>query len=145
YVVYTARARSGDVMFIVARVREAADTFGDTVTLVDTVQAASTPSAALRFGDDGKLYVALDTGGDAQRRGDPGSWNGKLLRMKADGTTPPDPAGATAIFGAGGTAPAGLAWQRASNTWWVADRNDGKPLLRSVGQDPDATGGRRGT
>ena len=66
YVVYTARRRSGDMTFIVARMREAANTLGDAVVVVDGGAAGPTPSAALRFGDDGKLYVTLDTGSDAR-------------------------------------------------------------------------------
>ncbi len=134
YVAYAARGRSGDMRFAVARLHEAADVLGDVVAVVDGVPAASTPSAALRFGGDGKLYVALDAAGDPRRSGDPGSWNGKLLRMNADGTTPGDQAGGTPVLAAGVTSPAGLAWQAGSGTWWVADRNDGQPLLRSIVQ-----------
>jgi len=134
YVVYTARGRSGAMAFTVARMREAADTLGDVVTVVDGVTADSNPSAVLRFGEDGKLFVALDTGSDARRAGDPGSWNGKLLRMNPDGTTPGDQRGGTPVFAAGVMSPAGLAWQRASSTWWIADRNGGQPLLRPIVQ-----------
>src|SRR5262249_29537025 len=121
YVAYTSPARSGSATtFTIARLREAGDTIGDAVPLVDNIPAASSPSAALRLADDGKLSVALDAGDDTRRRGDAGSWNGKLLRLNADGTTPDDQAGSTPVFASGITSPAGLAWQRTSNAWWVA-------------------------
>src|SRR5437764_3511907 len=145
YVVYTAPRSSGDLTFTVARMRQAADTLGDVVPLAGNVPAAPSSSAALRFADDGKLYVALDAGGDARRIDDRGSWNGKLLRMNTDGTTPADQAGSTPVFAAGVMSPAGLAWHRDTKAWWAADRNDGKPVLRSIVQEPDSTSsGRRG-
>jgi glucose/arabinose dehydrogenase len=148
YVVYASPSRSGDVRFSIARLREASDTFGDPVVVLDDVPASASAAAALRFGPDGKLYAAFDAGGDARRSGDAASLNGKVLRLNADGTTPPDQAGATPVFASGFLAPVGLAWHPASRTLWVADRGaNGAAQLRAIVAQPlgaaSAAGDRR--
>lgn len=50
------------------------------------VATERTGSSRMAFGSDGMLYVAT-SGGDAQ---DPGSHGGKTLRLRDDGTVPPD-------------------------------------------------------
>jgi quinoprotein glucose dehydrogenase len=133
YILYTARARSGELTFCIGRLHEIGDTLGGPVVLMDGVSASSTPSAALRFGPDGRLYAALDVGGDARRSADAASLNGKLLRLNADGTTPADQAGSTPIFASGLTSPTGMAWHPASGALWVADRGAGGPAqLRTI-------------
>ena len=139
YVVYASASRSGDVRFSIARLREASDTFADPVVVLDDVPASASPAAALRFGPDGKLYAAFDAGGDARRSTDGASLNGKVLRLNADGTTPPDQAGSTPVFASGFIAPAGLAWHPTSRTLWVADRGaKGAAQLRTIAAPPVA-------
>jgi hypothetical protein len=122
FVMYTAPDRSGASAFTLARFRAVADTFGDRAVLLDGAPASSaSPSAALRFGPDGKLYAAYDDGGDAQRAQDPASLNGKVLRLNADGTTPADASGATPIYAAGYRSPVALDWDPSTATLWVAD------------------------
>jgi glucose/arabinose dehydrogenase len=125
FVIYTAPARSGELMFTLARFREVSDTLGDRAVLLDGVPASSSPSAALRFGPDGKLYAAFDDAGDARRRHDPGSLNGKVLRLNGDGTTPADARGGTPVWGGGYGSPAALDWDPVTSTLWVADRASG--------------------
>ena len=125
FTIYTAPARSGELTFTLARFRAVADTLGDRAVLLDGVPASSSPSAALRFGPDGKLYVAFDDGGDAHRRHDPGSLNGKVLRLNGDGTTPADARGATPVWAGGYGSPVALDWDPVTSTLWVADRASG--------------------
>jgi glucose/arabinose dehydrogenase len=79
------------------------------------------PAASLAFGPDGRVYVALDDGGDTEsaRRG--GSYNGKVLRLNADGSTPHDMPGASPIYASSLRAPRGLAWDASTASLWVAD------------------------
>ena len=112
-------------MFTLARFREASDTLGDSAVLLDGVRAAASPSAALRFGPDGKLYAAFDDGGDARRRQDAGSLNGKVLRLNADGTTPADARGGTPVYAGGYGSPVAVDWDPGTATLWVADRPAG--------------------
>lgn len=125
FTISAAPSRSGDVVFTLARFREVANTLGDRVTLLDGVTASASPSAALRFGPDGRLYAGFDDGGDARRRRDPASLNGKVLRLNADGTTPADARGGSPIYADGFGAPAALDWDPVTATLWVADRASG--------------------
>ena len=126
FAIYAAPTRSGEAAFTLARFRDVSDTLGDRAVLLDGVTAASTSSsAALRFGPDGKLYAAFDDGGDAWRRGDAGSLNGKVLRLNPDGTTPGDASGAMPVYADGYGSPAAIDWDPPTATLWVADRAAG--------------------
>lgn len=125
FAIYTAPARSGEMTFTLARFREVSGTFGDRAIVLDAVPASPSPAAALRFGPDGKLYAAFDDGGDPRRRRDPGSLNGKVLRLNADGTTPADARGGMPVEAEGFGSPAAIDWDPATATLWVADRAAG--------------------
>lgn len=119
--------------FQLARHREANDTFGDRVAILDGVPAPTRNArASLRFGSDGKLYVALDDGGAPDRAADLASTNGKVLRLNADGTTPADQAGATPVYSFPYHSPRGLDWQTAGAPLWIADVNAGRPRLTAI-------------
>jgi glucose/arabinose dehydrogenase len=126
FAIYAAPSRAGDSMFTLARFREVSGTLGDRAVLLDGVSAAApSASAALRFGPDGKLYAAFDDGGDARRRGDAGSLNGKVLRLNADGTTPGDAGSAAPIYAGGYGSPVAIDWDPPTATLWAADRAAG--------------------
>ncbi len=130
YVIYTAASRSGEPTFRLARFRDVKGTLGDRAVLLDAVPAARTGAAAsLRFGPDGKLYAAFDAGGDPRRIGDLGSYNGKILRLNGDGSTPSDQPVATPVYAYGYSAPRGLDWQFGTRALWVAGRD-----LQDVGR-----------
>jgi quinoprotein glucose dehydrogenase len=118
--------------FTLARLRESGGTLGDALVVLDGVRASPHPAAALRFGPDGKLFAAFDTGPDARLAGDAASLNGKIVRLNADGTTPGDQPGATPAIANGLVGPVGLAWQPSSGTLWSADRRDRTSQLRTV-------------
>jgi glucose/arabinose dehydrogenase len=131
-------------MFTLARFRESSNTLGNRIVLVDGVRAASSsPAAALRFGADGKLYAAFDDGGDPRRIGDRASFNGKIVRLNPDGTTPADQAGSTPVYSEGYRSPRGLDWdpRSAPGTLWVADRDAGGSSVRGVVPDPGVRAG----
>ncbi len=120
--VLTAPAGWGAVAFRVVRLRHTEGRLVDPVVLLDGVPASATRAAAsIRFGPDGKLYVALDDGGNAGLAGDMGSFNGKILRLNPDGSTPSDQAAATPVYSSGHRSPRGLAWQPGTDALWVAD------------------------
>jgi glucose/arabinose dehydrogenase len=126
FAIYTAPTPSGETVFTLARFREVSDTLGDRAVLLDGVAASSSkPAAALRFGADGKLYAAIDDGGDARRRRDAGSLNGKVVRLNADGTTPNDARSATPVYADGLGSPVAIDWDPGTSTLWVADRAAG--------------------
>jgi glucose/arabinose dehydrogenase len=122
FAIYTAPSRTGEPEFTLARFRAVSDTLGDRAVLLAGVPASSTPSAALRFGPDGKLYAAFDDGGDARRRKDAASLNGKIVRLNVDGTTPADAPGATPVYADGLGSPIAIGWDPPTGTLWAADR-----------------------
>jgi glucose/arabinose dehydrogenase len=134
FAIYTERDRDQAPAFTLARVRESGGTLADEAVLLDRIPASASPHAALRFGAEGSLYAAFDAGGDARRSDDLGSFNGKLLRLNTDGTTPRDQPSATPVVSAGLFAPAGAGWIAGSRDPWVADRRaDGSAQLREAG------------
>ncbi|MGH9141171.1 MAG: PQQ-dependent sugar dehydrogenase [Vicinamibacterales bacterium] len=126
FMIYTTPDRFSEPAFTLARFREVSDTLGDRAVLLDAAPAAaSSPSAALRFGPDGKLYAAYDDGGDARQAQDPSSLSGKVLRLNADGTTPADAPGSTPIWTSGSGSPIAIDWDPSTATMWMADRRAG--------------------
>jgi aldose sugar dehydrogenase len=92
----------------------------------------SRPSATLKMGPDGKLYLGLDNGGDANHQGDLGSFSGKVLRLNKDGTAPQDQAAGTPIYATGLGRPTGMGWSETGNTLWLAGRDaDGPDQLQA--------------
>jgi len=117
---------AGGGTFSMIRVREVGGTFGDRAVLLGGISAAAVePAASLRFGPDTRLYAAFDDGGESRQVGDAASPNGKILRLNADGTTPDDQAGASPIYAAGSSSPAGLDWQPGTDVLWMADAAQG--------------------
>jgi glucose/arabinose dehydrogenase len=117
YVAYT----TGERGFRVARFRESAGVLAEQTVLLDGVPASSSPSAALRFGPDGKLYIALDDAGDPSTAGDLGSYNGKVLRFNSDGTVPNDQPSYSPVAVANVTAGRSLTWTTRGGRLWIAE------------------------
>ena len=134
YALYTTPSQSGGRVFRLARFREANDTLADRVILLDDIPASAARAAgSLRFGPDGKLYVAFDDGGHPRLGGDMAAFNGKILRMNPDGSTPSDQAGATPVYSYAYRSPRGFDWQPATGTLWIADDDpQGSTRLRAV-------------
>jgi len=138
YVLSTTTSRQGTVAFLLAHYREAGDTLADRAVLLHDVPAASPdPAGTLRFGPDGKLYVALDAGGDSRLPGDLASPNGKVLRLNRDGTTPDDQAAASPLYSSPYQAPRGLGWDQDAGIMWIVDASGDVAQLTAV----DTAGG----
>lgn len=122
--VYAASSPDSRLTYHVARFRFAGGSFAERVVLLDDIAADSGHlAAAIRFGPDGMLYVALGDTADP-RRDDLGSFNGKVLRLTADGTTPRDQPAASPIYVSGLSAPRSLAWDD-DGALWILDVVDG--------------------
>jgi glucose/arabinose dehydrogenase len=72
----------------------------------------------IAFGPDGKLYAGVGETGRPGLAQDPGSRNGKILRMNADGTAPPgNPTKGSLVWSAGHRNVQGLAWDAQGRLW----------------------------
>jgi quinoprotein glucose dehydrogenase len=136
YAIYTTISAPDELSFRVVRFREAADTFADRVIIAADVPASPVgASAALRFGPDGKLFAAFDDGGSPRLASDWSSYNGKVLRMNPDGTTPDDQRGYVPLYSSAYRSPRGLAWHLPSNTLWLVTQEAEGGRLNAIASE----------
>ncbi|MEZ5287550.1 MAG: PQQ-dependent sugar dehydrogenase [Vicinamibacterales bacterium] len=133
----------------VARFEETRGRLHSRAILLDALPAV--PDGVLRFGPDGRLYVALGDGGHPDAARDRGTLAGKLLRVNPDGTSPDDQPPGLPIRLSGLHQPTGMAWNADGSRMWVSERTpaggtlgmaaaDGRPAesrdLVAVGMPP---------
>ena len=122
FVAYTARASDGTFVNRVVRFRELNDVLDQpAVLLEDTAVSAPHRAARIRFGPDGKLYVAFAA--DAATAQDPTAYGGKILRLNVDGTTPRDNPSYSPILPDDIGVPLAFGWQPATSSRWQIDRD----------------------
>jgi glucose/arabinose dehydrogenase len=127
FVVETMPSAEGTMLQLV-RYREVRSRLGERAVVFETrspVPPASA-SAALRFGPDGKLYLAagaLDG-------------SGTLTRLNPDGSMPRDQAGSAPAIATGMETVRGLAWDLRSNVLWVADEGETDAHLGALSMTP---------
>jgi glucose/arabinose dehydrogenase len=120
YAIYTAPSRSDAPMFRLARFREVRNVLAERAVLLDEIPVSPIrPAASIRFGIDGQLYVAIDDGGSARSAGDLASFNGKILRLNADGTTPRDQS--SPVYSSEHHSPRGFDWHPTGPVLWIVD------------------------
>lgn len=123
FALYAVDAPRNGLEFTVARFRHVNGVFAERAVMLDRTKASvSGASGALRVGPDGKLYVALDSASDARIAGSFATYNGKVLRLNTDATTPGDQTAPSPIYSLEHPQPLALDWQPASGTLWVVDR-----------------------
>jgi glucose/arabinose dehydrogenase len=133
YTISTAPSRRDGLTFRLARFREVRGTLGEGAILLEGVPANAGASAALRIAKDGKIYAAFDDHGDASLRARLSSFNGKVLRLSPDGSTPGDSAAGTPVYSFGFQSPRGLDWQPDTGLLWLLDRvQDGAAGLHAI-------------
>jgi glucose/arabinose dehydrogenase len=123
FALYAAAAPRNGVEFTLARFRGVDNKFGERAILLDRIPASpEAASGALRLGPDGKLYVALDSVADPRGAASFGSYNGKVLRLNTDATTPDDQPGLTPIYSLDHPQPRAMSWQPGNGALWVVDQ-----------------------
>ena len=121
YVMYTARKTGGGVNRV-SRLRDTPAGGDDETVLIDDIPASRNhDGGALEFGPDGMLYVGTgdaNVPGLAQELDKP---NGKILRVRPDGSIPPDnPFANSAVWAYGFRNVSGLAFHPTSGELWAA-------------------------
>ena len=121
YVMYTAR-KSGGGVNRVSRLRDTPAGGDDETVLIDDIPASRNhDGGALEFGPDGMLYVGTgdaNVPGLAQELDKP---NGRILRVRPDGSIPPDnPFPNSAVWAYGFRNVSGLAFHPTSGELWAA-------------------------
>jgi glucose/arabinose dehydrogenase len=123
FALYAAEAPRDGLEFVLARFRSVNGVFADRAVLLDRIPASTSgASGAVRVGPDGKTYVAMDSSADQRVAGSFATYNGKVLRLNADATTPADQSGSTPIFSLDHPQPNAMDWQPSTGTLWVVDR-----------------------
>lgn len=122
YTLAATASRGNDSAFTLSRYRDIADTFGERAILFDRLTASPRgANGALRIGPDQKLYPAFDDGGNSRAASGLGSWNGKVLRLNVDATTPRDQGAASPVYAVDHRIPRALDWQPATGELWIVD------------------------
>jgi glucose/arabinose dehydrogenase len=81
-------------------------------------KAAIHDGGRIAFGPDGMLYAGVGDAGNTANAQDPGSDNGKILRMRPDGSIPGDnPFQGSRVWSYGHRNVQGLAWDAAGRLW----------------------------
>jgi len=111
FVLHTAQSANGPAIYL-SRYRELRGTLAQRAVLFQFA-AVSTgdASAAMRFGPDRKLYLAVGGAGS----------EGRVFRLNPDGTMPADQAGSTPAIAGGVVAARGLAWDVRNAILWIVD------------------------
>ena len=120
--------------------------------LTGIAKAGNHNGGRIKFGPDGMLYVTSGDAGIPGTAQDPGSLNGKILRLTPDGDIPADnPDPASWVYSLGHRNPQGIAWdgdgrlwaaEFGQNTWdelnlVEAGKNYGWPVVEGIGNDTD--------
>jgi glucose/arabinose dehydrogenase len=140
FALYAAEAPRDGLEFVLARFRSVNGVFADRAVLLDRIPASTSgASGAVRVGPDGKTYVAMDSSADQRVAGSFATYNGKVLRLNADATTPADQSGSTPIFSLDHPQPNAMDWQPSTGTLWVVDRlgTDAGRLSAVTSGDPN--------
>ena len=123
----------GRHLFRASRYRELGGRLVERMVLLPEMAASSEPSAALRFGPDGKLYAAFDDSGSADTAAKLSEWNGKVLRLEKDGRTPVDQPSGSPVLVSALKSPRGLAWTPDARIMWLGEFGvDGIERLRAI-------------
>jgi glucose/arabinose dehydrogenase len=135
FVCYTYQNASGKLRNRVARLTDTDGQGLDHQIIVDDIPGSRNHDGCrIGFGPDGKLYVTMGDAQDSALAQDLDSLAGKVLRLEADGSVPPDnPFPGSYVYTYGHRNPQGMAWHPKTGDLFITehgpDRNDEVNLL----------------
>ncbi|MBI5583388.1 MAG: PQQ-dependent sugar dehydrogenase [Deltaproteobacteria bacterium] len=117
YLYFTTRDEAGLKNQVVRYVFENNRLSGKKI-IVDRIPAATFHNGGrIQFGPDGLLYAGTGDAGDSQSAQDPQALAGKILRVREDGSLPPDNPFGNPVFSYGHRNVQGLAWDDQRRLW----------------------------
>ncbi|HLI50499.1 MAG TPA: PQQ-dependent sugar dehydrogenase [Thermomicrobiaceae bacterium] len=125
YLYYTHQTANGPRNQVV-RYTESDNRLHDAKVVIGGVPAATNHDGGrIRFGPDGKLYITTGDALSPALAQDKTSLAGKILRVNADGSIPPDnPFPNSPVYSYGHRNPEGLAWQPGSNQLYETEHGN---------------------
>ncbi|MFZ3069103.1 MAG: PQQ-dependent sugar dehydrogenase [Microgenomates group bacterium] len=115
---YSTTQDSNGITNRVERYKFSNDTLSERKVILEKIKGSSNHDGGrIVFGPDGYLYI---TTGDAENPNlaqDKNSLNGKILRIKDDGSIPEDNPFGNAVYSLGHRNPQGLAWDKDGTLW----------------------------
>lgn len=117
YLYLTTQSGSG-LVNRVERYRFVGNALTDRQVIVENIPGANFHDGGrLAFGPDGLLYITTGDAGQEKLAQDTNSLAGKILRVRDDGSIPPDNPFGNAVFSYGHRNPQGLAWDAKGRLW----------------------------
>ncbi|MCC2593455.1 PQQ-dependent sugar dehydrogenase [Tessaracoccus sp. OS52] len=117
FVYYTAARDNRVVSYPLARQGETFTLGEPTVIIEDIPKARAHNGGRIKFGPDGKLYVATGDASEKPRSQDALNLGGKILRVNPDGSIPGDNPNGSAVWSMGHRNVQGLAWADDGTMW----------------------------
>ncbi|MFZ2025692.1 MAG: PQQ-dependent sugar dehydrogenase [Microgenomates group bacterium] len=118
---YSTTLDNGDISNRVERYTLIKDVLGQRKVILSGIKGSSNHDGGqLVFGPDGYLYITTGDAENPDLAQDKNSLNGKILRIKDDGTIPTDNPFKNAVYSMGHRNPQGLAWD-ANGTLWETE------------------------
>lgn len=118
YLYYTYNIRLDKTLNKVARYKYEDEILIPDKIIIDNIPGASIHNGGrIKFGPDEFLYIATGDAANPSLAQDTAELAGKILRVKSDGTVPPDNPFGNAVYSFGHRNPQGLAWDANGNLW----------------------------
>lgn len=96
------------------------ETLTDRKNILDGIKGSSNHDGGrIQFGPDGYVYITTGDAENPTSAQDKNSLNGKILRIKDDGTIPEDNPFGNAVYSLGHRNPQGLAWDSSGRLWQI--------------------------
>lgn len=134
YVFYT-YAEGDQLWNKVIRITESENKLSDATVILDKIPGAEFDNGGvIKFGPDGKLYIATGDATDEHAAQDLQSLSGKILRLNDDGSIPSDNPFHNLVFSYGYRNPQGMAWDKSGNLYVTEHgptKNDELNLVKS--------------